>query len=330
MLLRHGATPSFVEFKNSSNQTVASINTNGDINVAGSVKVNGSAIGAQGPQGAIGTQGLGYSGTTSTSSNSIGTGSKTWSTASTGAFQNGMYVRVINSTTNWVEGTITSLTSNTSITVNITKSNGSGTYTSWSFAAQGPQGADGAQGPQGSSGSISVSTSTSSVNYQNNTTKTFLTTNTSDFVVGQRLAAVNQFNYAQFIEGRIISVSNNSSVQIDVDSTQGPQGSQGVIGAQSSNSNWHLTDQAAASNGVYIGWSYTMSTTSPLVMDYCFSDAYTTYEIVGENVWSANMGEVYFVFRDATGNDITTSNYAYGMQKGSWSRNDAIVYWIVV
>lgn len=45
MLLRHGATPSFIEFKNSSNVTVASINTNGDINVSGSFKVNGSSVG---------------------------------------------------------------------------------------------------------------------------------------------------------------------------------------------------------------------------------------------------------------------------------------------
>lgn len=48
MLLSHGATPSFVEFKNSSNTVVASINTNGDINVAGSVIANGITLGGGG------------------------------------------------------------------------------------------------------------------------------------------------------------------------------------------------------------------------------------------------------------------------------------------
>jgi hypothetical protein len=48
LLLSHGATPSFVEFKNSSNTVVASINTNGDINVAGSVIANGITLGGGG------------------------------------------------------------------------------------------------------------------------------------------------------------------------------------------------------------------------------------------------------------------------------------------
>lgn len=54
MWLKHGATPSFLEFRNSSNQVVATINTNGDINVTGSIKVNGVQVGATGPAGPTG------------------------------------------------------------------------------------------------------------------------------------------------------------------------------------------------------------------------------------------------------------------------------------
>lgn len=41
-MLSHGATPSFIEFRNENDDIVASISTDGDINVAGSVKVNGN------------------------------------------------------------------------------------------------------------------------------------------------------------------------------------------------------------------------------------------------------------------------------------------------
>jgi hypothetical protein len=44
-LLKNGATPNFVEFKDENENVVASISTSGDLNVAGSVTVNGIALG---------------------------------------------------------------------------------------------------------------------------------------------------------------------------------------------------------------------------------------------------------------------------------------------
>jgi len=108
------------------------------------------ATGAQGPQGSQGSQGsqgnqgnqgvpgLIYDQTTSTSSNSIGTGAKTFAVANTGSYYSGQRVRVFaSSAANWIEGPITSYTSNTSITVTADLSAGTGTFTSWTFRPAG-------------------------------------------------------------------------------------------------------------------------------------------------------------------------------------------------
>ena len=115
--------------------------------------------GSTGAQGLTGTgnqgfQGIGYSGVTSTTSFAIGTGSKTFAVASTGAFVIGDRVRVVNtgSSTNWMEGVITGLTANTSIVVNVDVTGGSGTLSAWTITLAGIQGAQGFQGFQGSVG----------------------------------------------------------------------------------------------------------------------------------------------------------------------------------
>ena len=113
--------------------------------------------GVQGVQGTQGIQGSGYSVTTSTTSNTIGTGSKTFAVTNSGAYINGDRVRVISqgSPTNFIEGTITSLTVNSSITVLADMQYGTGTFTDWKFSiagVQGVQGTQGVQGPQGTQG----------------------------------------------------------------------------------------------------------------------------------------------------------------------------------
>lgn len=131
------------------------------------------ATGAQGLTGATGIQGatgIGYL-LTSGSSNTIGTGVKTFtvsldSTAS--MYRAGNFVTVANSGANFMFGQITSY-SGTTLSVNVTFTVGSGTYTAWSFGlssspgATGPTGATGigsigatgAQGATGPAGSVS-------------------------------------------------------------------------------------------------------------------------------------------------------------------------------
>jgi hypothetical protein len=83
--------------------------------------------------------GLGYAGVTSTTSMTIGTGSKTFTTnvsSADTAFIVGNRVRLIYDATNYMEGTITAF-SGTSMTVNVDTTAGSGTYATWSVGLTG-------------------------------------------------------------------------------------------------------------------------------------------------------------------------------------------------
>jgi collagen type VII alpha len=131
--------------------------------------------GATGPDGATGAQGAtggGFTGLTSDSELTIGTGSKSFTVntdASASGFQVGSIVSIaaIGSPSNayGMGGFITSY-SGTSLTVSVISTTGSGTYSSWNFiltgrtgntgatGAQGIQGATGPQGEQGAQGDI--------------------------------------------------------------------------------------------------------------------------------------------------------------------------------
>lgn len=80
--------------------------------------------------------GANYNNISSASSLAIGTGSKTFTTTNTGAYRAGHTVRVTQtgSTTNFMQGNISAVVSNTSITVNVTTVGGSGTFAAWTFA----------------------------------------------------------------------------------------------------------------------------------------------------------------------------------------------------
>lgn len=121
------------------------------------------AVGATGPQGIQGIQGplgltgAGYGLTTSNSSIGLLTGSKVFSTTVTGAYGVGDRVRVVPTAapTSYLEGVITALSANFSITVNVDTSSGTfATYTSWRFGIAGNVGATGPQGTQGIQGVV--------------------------------------------------------------------------------------------------------------------------------------------------------------------------------
>jgi hypothetical protein len=118
---------------------------------------NGSTTNAQlvfgiptGNTGAQGNQGAGYSGVTSTTSNTLAVGSKTWALTTTlgyHAYVVGQRVRVIYDTANYAEGSITAVSA-TSMTVNVTYAVGSygSTFSSWTFGVTGLVGATGSTG----------------------------------------------------------------------------------------------------------------------------------------------------------------------------------------
>ena len=89
---------------------------------------------------------------TSTSSNDIGTGSKTWTTQTGKQFGVGGYVQIIrqSDTTMWMIGQVTAYNAGTgSITVNVEDSNGSGNFSGWDIRVAGKRGAQGLQGIAG-------------------------------------------------------------------------------------------------------------------------------------------------------------------------------------
>lgn len=69
---------------------------------------------------------------TSTSSLTIGTGSKTFTTQAGLGYTNGQLIMANNSGTNWMAGTVSSY-SGTTLTISVTMTGGSGTLASWTF-----------------------------------------------------------------------------------------------------------------------------------------------------------------------------------------------------
>ncbi len=128
----------------------------GPTGTTGATGTSGST-GAQGNTGATGQTGLSgdrYT-TTSSTSESIGTGSKTFTVDSGLALATGQTVIVAYDSSNKMEGTVTSY-SGTTLIVNITSIIGSGgPYTSWTISlsgAPGPAGSTGATGATGTNG----------------------------------------------------------------------------------------------------------------------------------------------------------------------------------
>ena len=134
------------------------------------VDLSGTLTGGGSTTGTTGATGAGYSDVTSITTNAIGTGAKVFYVNNSGAYTAGQRVRVINplALTTYVEGIITRVVKNVSITVAVDATNGTGTYSSWVFAvtgnpgingtigvngAAGPTGATGVAGPTGPTGS---------------------------------------------------------------------------------------------------------------------------------------------------------------------------------
>ena len=117
--------------------------------------------GATGPTGATGAQGpagASYS-ATSITSNTIGFGSRTFTTQIGLAYVVGSRARFANSATptNFVEGIITAY-SGTTITVSADSTNGAGTFTAWDISLAGTPGFQGALGATGATGATGAGT----------------------------------------------------------------------------------------------------------------------------------------------------------------------------
>jgi hypothetical protein len=132
---------------------------------AGATGPTGAASTVAGPTGPTGAAGIGYAGLTSSTSNTVGTGSLTFTTNLSDtqtAFAVGERVRIAYTVTptNYVEGIITSF-SGTTLIMTSDAFGGSGTYTSWNIVAAGNVGATGATGATGPTGPAGTGTNIS-------------------------------------------------------------------------------------------------------------------------------------------------------------------------
>ena len=205
--------------------------------------------GFTGAQGTQGIQGSGYNIPTSTTSATIGLGSKgPFTVTLTGSYVVGDRVRVANTanTANYMEGAITALVANTSITVNVDNIGGTGTLASWNFGIAGIQGVQGVQGTQGITGLGYNGVTSATSNVIGTGTKTFSgITLTGAYVIGDYVRVVNTGSATNYMIGTITALTNNSSITINslytggtgtftawTFSIEGVQGMQGTTGLQ--------------------------------------------------------------------------------------------------
>lgn len=118
------------------------------------VDLSGTLSGGGSTGGTTGASGAGYADITSLTTNPVTTGSKVFYVNNSGAYTAGQRVRVINplALTTYVEGIITQVVKNVSITVAVSAINGTGTYSEWVFAVAGNPGTNGTVGVNGAAG----------------------------------------------------------------------------------------------------------------------------------------------------------------------------------
>ena len=132
------------------------------------VDLSGTLSGGGSGGGTTGATGAGYADVTSTTTIPVTTGSKVFYVNNSGAYVAGQRVRAINpvALTTYVEGIITQVVKNVSITVAVDSKNGTGTYSDWVFAVagnpglNGTMGVNGAVGPTGATGPAGLSGAT--------------------------------------------------------------------------------------------------------------------------------------------------------------------------
>lgn len=184
------------------------------------VKGDTGDIGPQGIQGNQGVQGPTgpapvISGT-STTSTTIGTGSKVFTTQAGMALQVGQVVRVARAAdaTAYMVGAITAYTG-TSLTVNVSYTNGSGTFTDWNVSISGDRGA------AGTNGTTPVVTTTSASSHIIGTgSKVFTTAAALSVPVGDVLRIWSVANPLNYMVGAVTAIAG-TSLTVNVTETGG-------------------------------------------------------------------------------------------------------------
>ena len=148
---------------------------------------------------------------TSTTSNTIGTGAKSFTTQADKFFEAGNWLLITSDAdpSNYMHGQVTSY-SGTSLVMNITNIGGSGTLTDWTIRLSGTRGATGPQGPAGSISAtdlISAATSAGLVIEAENGTDVF------QFGAGNTANSLAYGNISMNTTGKIVDMADPTNAQ---------------------------------------------------------------------------------------------------------------------
>lgn len=213
--------------------------------IAGSYAQVMNLKGPKGDDGDSGSNGINADMTrTSTDSISIGTGSKTltYSSSSNLGWLVGTRLRFANSSSNWMEGAVTSVSS-TSVTINATLISGSGTLSSWNITIAGENGS-----------SASITTTPSIISKNSTVTHTGTTTETklwSEPIPAGTLTDGDLFDIMAFISAT--SNANNKTFRLYINTSDSLTGATQIA---------FLQVTTTALNAVFQRFLQVISTTS--------------------------------------------------------------------
>lgn len=291
---------------------------------------------------------------TSTTSLSIGTGSKTanYSSSSNLGWLVGTRLRFVSAsnTANYMEGPVTSVSS-TSVTISSDNTGGSGTHTDWNIGIAGDKGATGSTGSTGSTGPAGdaaqvTRTSTTSLTIGTGT-KTFSYASASNlgWVVGTRLRASDDSDPSKYMEGVATAVSA-TSVDINVDVTggagtladwnigiAGDRGPTGAAGSGAGSPGLRRNHAVPASlmypsvaSGATAGSSET-TTNKVKVEHYSFADGakqYASFLWVPPEEWDRGTIKVRFIWKVPSGYGSPSGVVRWEIEARAFSDDDPI------
>lgn len=258
---------------------------------------------------------------TSVTSNSIGTGAKTFTTQASLGFLSGMFIVVTDSSnpSNYIHGQVTSY-SGTTLVVDSLDTGGSGTLTSWNIAPSGPQGSAGA-----GSGTVNSGTAGRLTYYAGSGTTVSdnanLTVSTGALTLGQ----------ATSVQGSLVLSGSTSGTTTLAASVTGsgtmtlPAATDTIVGKATTDifTNKTITDSSNVLGGV------TMTLGSDAEGDVYYrnsSGILTRLAAGGANVvlrgsatvpaWGA-VSEAYISLTDVTTNNVTSTKHGFAPKSGA-------------
>lgn len=230
---------------------------------------------------------------TSVTSNTIGTGTKTFTISQTStALTVGGFVVIVSraNIANYMHGQVTSYSGNTLI-VNVTDTGGSGTFADWDIILSGTQGSAGAN--------PAFNTIT---NGTNTTAAMVVGTGSSLSVSGSGTIAATS--------SLVTNALASASTTVNVSAATAPSIGQILTATSSTTATWQ---NAASNNSAMILLDTQTASGSPIIFDNTkITGSYDNYRIIGNNISGSGSGTTFLIDL-AVANTYGTLAYSYNM-----------------